>query len=152
MNFREIVFLRETFTTKFQLEAWAKEFASNFTRPCLILLDGEMGAGKTQMVRWFCAGLGVSDTTSPTFAIHNEYRSNTGPVDHVDLYRVQSDADLENSGFWDLLQGESRLLFVEWAERLPAEVWPAKWMRVDLRLIKFPGSEEARVLEWSIRT
>ncbi len=141
---------RQIFTTKSQLEAWAKECASHFTRPCLILLDGEMGSGKTQLVRWFCAELGVSDTASPTFAVHNEYRSAKGPVDHVDLYRVQSDADLENSGFWDLLKGESRLLFVEWADRLPADVWPVEWMRVDLHLKKIADSDEARILEWSI--
>lgn len=140
----------ETFTTKLQLEAWAKEFATQLTRPCLILLDGEMGSGKTQLVRWFCASLGVMDTASPTYAVHHEYRSPSGPVDHVDLYRVQSDADLENSGFWDLLKGDSVLLFVEWADRLPADIWPVDWTRVNLRLRRMAEAEEARILDWEL--
>jgi tRNA threonylcarbamoyladenosine biosynthesis protein TsaE len=141
---------RKTFTTKSQLEVWVSDLASTFTRPCLVLIDGEMGAGKTQIVRWFCAQLGVSDVASPTFAVHHEYRSSSGPVDHVDLYRVKSDVDLENSGFWDLLKGDARLLFVEWADRLPAEVWPVDWMRVNLRIVKVAESDEARVLEWNV--
>jgi len=141
---------RLQFNTKPEFEKWAQAQLPLLRRPCVVLLDGELGAGKTQLVRWFCTALGVQESASPTFAIHNEYRAANGPVDHVDLYRVKSDTDLENSGFWDLLRGE-RLLFVEWADRLPREVWPVNWTVITAGLEKVPGLEEARILNWRIR-
>ncbi len=138
-----------TFTSRAELEAWTKARASELRRPCLVLLDGNLGAGKTQMVRWFCEELGIEDAASPTFTIHNEYATANGPVDHVDLYRVKSDDDLEASGFWDLLSKPQALLFVEWADRLPEDVWPAEWTRVRIRLEK-TGTEEERSLSWNL--
>lgn len=132
------------FKSKSELENWARALAPQLRRPCVVLLSGNLGAGKTQTVRWFCAALGVTDAASPTFAIHNEYSSPGGPVDHVDLYRVKSDADLEASGFWDLLANPAALLFVEWADRLPADVWPSGWTQVSIQLEKSPAGEGAR--------
>src|SRR4051794_6452963 len=100
------------FKNRQEAQNWAKTFVSQLKRPCAVLLAGEMGAGKTQFVRWFLEELGTSDVASPTFAIHNEYQTKTGIVDHVDLYRVQSDADLEAAGFWDLFLQEQGLVFV----------------------------------------
>lgn len=94
--------------------------------------------------------MGANDVASPTFAIHHEYTSPGGMIDHVDLYRVKTDEDLEGSGFWDLLRNPQALLFVEWADRLPEEVWPEEWMRVFLRLDK-GVEEEARRLNWEVK-
>ncbi len=130
---------------------WARAVVSKFTRPCIILLDGELGAGKTQLVRYFLQALGVEDVSSPTFSIHNEYRSIDGAIDHVDLYRVRSDADLEATGFWDLVVRPKRLLFVEWAKRLPADVWPSDGLIARIQLRKVEGDENAREVEFSLR-
>lgn len=138
------------FINKAEAENWAHAFAPQLVRPCVVLLDGNLGAGKTQMVRWLCAALGAYATASPTFAIHNEYKVLLGTIDHVDLYRVKSDADLEASGFWDLLRGDQAMMFVEWAERLPANVWPREWTRVRLRLEKASEAEDARIFYWEI--
>jgi tRNA threonylcarbamoyladenosine biosynthesis protein TsaE len=121
--------------------AWVKKIAVRLHRPCVVLLSGELGAGKTQFVRWFLQEWGAKDVASPTFAIHHEYETERGRVDHIDLYRVESDADLESSGFWDLLQQDDALMFVEWAERLPEDVWPESWNRFRLRLLKGEGDE-----------
>jgi tRNA threonylcarbamoyladenosine biosynthesis protein TsaE len=130
--------------SKAEAQAWVNSFVSELKRPCVILLSGDLGAGKTQIVKWFLLSLGVTDAASPTFAIHQEYQAKDGTVDHVDLYRLQSDADLESSGFWDLLARPDGLLFVEWSDRLPEDVWPANWRKVFLAL-ETTGSESRRV-------
>ena len=130
---------------KDETRKWVRDFARELKRPCMVLLSGELGAGKTQIVKWFLEDLGVKDSASPTFAIHQEYTAKSGVIDHVDLYRLKSDADLESSGFWDLFKQPDGLLFVEWADRLPEDVWPADWKKIFIAVSK--SSDEARKLE-----
>lgn len=136
------------FSSREAARNWVRSFLPQLTRPCVVLLSGELGAGKTQFVRWFLEDLGAQDVASPTFAIHHEYETASGAIDHVDLYRVQSDADLEASGFWDLFAQEQGLVFVEWADRLPDDVWPSHWRRIHLQLSK--GDGEARNLQMRV--
>lgn len=82
---------------------------------------GPLGAGKTLFVRGLAEGLGHAGdlVTSPTYVICQEYRSPGAPVlAHLDLYRVAGEAELEATGFLDLL-APGVLLAVEWADRLP---------------------------------
>ncbi len=137
------------FKSLVETEKWAKDLAKNFTRPCLVLLDGEMGSGKTQLVRWFVEALGGTPASSPTFAIHQTYQSTGGDIEHVDLYRLESTAGLESTGFWDLLKTKSILLFVEWADRLPNPMWPNNIKLIRIELHKQSGDSEARRIEWS---
>jgi tRNA threonylcarbamoyladenosine biosynthesis protein TsaE len=126
--------------------AWVHQYAAKLQRPCVVLLSGELGAGKTQFVRWFLEALGAVDVASPTFAIHHEYETPGGLIDHVDLYRVSNDADLEASGFWDLFSAPAGLVFVEWSDRLPSDVWPVGWQKVRLHLKLREGeAREVRV-------
>jgi len=119
-------------------EQFAKTLATQLTKPCAVLLSGDLGAGKTQFVRWLVVALGESDAASPTFAIHHRY----GSIDHLDLYRLTSDADLESTGFWDLLTTSDALLLVEWADRLPESIWPESWLRVFVNLQVGRSAEE----------
>lgn len=128
-----------------ETENWAKSLVVSFNRPCVVLLSGPLGSGKTQMVRWFMSAMGVSGTASPTFAIHQEYKTPGGEIDHVDLYRTTSDDDLESTGFWDLLRQPSGLVFVEWADRLPESVWPKSWKRVFITITKGVEAEERNI-------
>ena len=128
-----------------ETEIWAKSLTLNFTRPCVVLLSGGLGAGKTQVVRWLMDALGVLGASSPTFAIHQEYMSGSGAIDHVDLYRLKSDEDLESSGFWDLFRQPSGLVIVEWADRLPENVWPVGWKRIFVTISKSGDGEERNV-------
>ncbi|MFB6258718.1 MAG: tRNA (adenosine(37)-N6)-threonylcarbamoyltransferase complex ATPase subunit type 1 TsaE [Flavobacteriales bacterium] len=84
----------------------------------IFVLSGEMGAGKTTLVKAFCDALGVKDpVASPSFSIVNEYRRNSGEkVYHIDLYRVAEEEELFDMGFEELLDG-SAYCFVEWPER-----------------------------------
>jgi tRNA threonylcarbamoyladenosine biosynthesis protein TsaE len=85
----------------------------------VVALVGELGAGKTQLVRGACAGAGVApeEVSSPSFAIVATYAGRL-PVHHADLYRIGDADELYGTGFGDLVGGEGALL-VEWADRIP---------------------------------
>ena len=80
---------------------------------------GEMGAGKTTFIKEICRGLGVSDTTSsPTFAIVNEYLTDEGePIYHFDFYRIEKLEDAYEIGVEDYLYS-GNYCFIEWAENI----------------------------------
>lgn len=83
-------------------------------RPCLVLLEGEMGAGKTTFAQGLGAGLGVEKRiTSPTFLTAKQYELESGKLIHCDLYRVESTSYLEEIGVMDSLLGDAVVL-VEW--------------------------------------
>jgi tRNA threonylcarbamoyladenosine biosynthesis protein TsaE len=86
----------------------------------VVALVGDLGAGKTQLIRGACAGAGVPDAevSSPSFAIVATYHGRRLPVHHADLYRIGDEDELYGTGFGDLVGGEGALL-VEWADRIP---------------------------------
>src|ERR1700733_4495993 len=110
----------ETFSEG-QTEALAAELAAGLAPGDVVLVEGELGGGKTTFVRGACRALGVGAVvTSPTFTIGQRYPAST-PVSHLDLYRV---ADL-GSEDPDLLAdyiGPDRIAFVEWPENAVATI------------------------------
>ncbi len=97
----------------------------------VVALVGDLGAGKTQLVRGICQGAGVPEreVASPSFAIVATYRGRI-PIHHADLYRLAGEDELYATGFSDLVGGEGALL-VEWADRIPGALPTA---RLELRL------------------
>lgn len=97
-----------------------------------VALTGELGAGKTQLVRGACRGARVPEAqvASPSFAIVASYRGRL-PVHHVDLYRIGDADELHATGFFDLLGGDGAIL-VEWADRVPGAL-PAERLEIHLR-------------------
>ncbi|MBQ8378592.1 MAG: tRNA (adenosine(37)-N6)-threonylcarbamoyltransferase complex ATPase subunit type 1 TsaE [Oscillospiraceae bacterium] len=84
----------------------------------VIAYRGGLGAGKTTFTRGLCVGFGIGDdVTSPTFALVNEYRKNGKAVCHFDMYRINGSDDLETTGFYDYMDGET-VLCVEWSENI----------------------------------
>ena len=82
----------------------------------IILFSGEMGAGKTTLIKELCKHLGVHDeVSSPTFSLVNEYESELGTVYHFDLYRIQSEEELYDIGYEDYFFS-GYLCLVEWPE------------------------------------
>ncbi len=78
---------------------------------------GEMGTGKTTLIKEICQLLGIQDTvSSPTYSIVNEYHGNEKKAYHFDLYRLKSVEELLNIGFEDYLY-EDAYLFIEWPEK-----------------------------------
>jgi tRNA threonylcarbamoyladenosine biosynthesis protein TsaE len=112
----------------------------------VVALCGDLGAGKTQLIRGVCAGAGVApgDVSSPTFAIVQTYRGRL-PVHHADLYRLGDLDELYATGFMDLVGGEGALL-VEWAERITGWL-PAEHLTVRLSEVAGRPSWRRIVLE-----
>lgn len=82
----------------------------------VLLFTGEIGAGKTTFIQALAQGLGVKEpVTSPTFVIHALRESGRIPLSHVDLYRLNSDAEVENIGFEEYF--EEAVTVIEWADR-----------------------------------
>ena len=103
-----------------------------------VALSGPLGAGKTVLVKGMAEGLGMADTvTSPTFTFVNEYHGDGRRLTHVDLYRIESDEDLESIGWSDVVL-EADVLAVEWAEHADGDL-PTP--RVDVELVLDRGDE-----------
>ncbi|MBZ5638651.1 MAG: tRNA (adenosine(37)-N6)-threonylcarbamoyltransferase complex ATPase subunit type 1 TsaE [Acidobacteriia bacterium] len=86
----------------------------------LILLEGDLGLGKTVFARGVAAGLGVlpEDVSSPSFTLVQEYTGGRKPMFHVDLYRVDDPEEIGTLGLEEILSGGGVVL-VEWGEKLP---------------------------------
>lgn len=98
----------------------ARALLSEFPSDRVFTLYGEMGAGKTTFIKALCDVLGSHDqVTSPTFTLVNEYRTVSGePVYHFDLYRIKSEAEVQDFGFEDYLYSGC-YCFIEWPEKAP---------------------------------
>jgi tRNA threonylcarbamoyladenosine biosynthesis protein TsaE len=98
---------------------FGNELAKQFSPPCLILLEGELGAGKTTLIKGIVQGLGAAreeDVTSPSFALVHEYGGG-GHVYHIDLYRIEAPKELATLGLDDILARDAVVL-VEWGEKI----------------------------------
>ena len=110
----------------------------------VVALEGDLGAGKTELVRGACAGAKVppAEVSSPSFAIVATYRGRI-TVHHADLYRIGDEDELYATGFDDLMGGEGALL-VEWADRIPGAL-PAE--RLTIKLAHHRTQPSARTIE-----
>ena len=117
-----------------ETEAFAKEYAKTLVGGDVVLLDGEMGAGKTTFINALCKELGVEDdtTNSPSFSIINEYRSDTTAelIYHFDLYRLESLEEAFDIGVEDYFDSGA-LCFLEWPERV-ADILPNDTVKVTI--------------------
>lgn len=103
----------------------------------LVLLDGDLGAGKTVFVQGICRGLGVKEhVTSPTFALINTYNGvfpgsgDPARIVHCDAYRLNSLEDLYDAGFFDF--GEDAVLICEWSENVYGSKKPSGCIFVNI--------------------
>jgi tRNA threonylcarbamoyladenosine biosynthesis protein TsaE len=100
------------------IELGAK-LARKLPQPCLLVLEGELGSGKTTLVKGIVSGLGVArqeEVTSPSFTLVHEYGTER-KVYHADLYRVEGVREQATLGLEDLLEQEA-MVIVEWGEKL----------------------------------
>jgi tRNA threonylcarbamoyladenosine biosynthesis protein TsaE len=101
--------------------ALGRTLAPMLSPPKLVVLRGELGAGKTTLVKGIAEGFHAAsqeDVTSPTFTLVHEYRGPEANLFHIDLYRIETSSGLETLGLDDFM-GENNLLLVEWGEKFP---------------------------------
>lgn len=109
-----------------------KRLAEKLMAGDVVLLEGELGAGKSELARGVARGLGVEETvTSPSFTILNVYESGRTPLYHFDWYRLESDEELYELGMDEYLGGDG-IALVEWPDRCPDAV-PADCLRIRIR-------------------
>ena len=120
--------------------AVGRRLAARLSAGSVVLLFGDLGAGKTALVRGLAEGLGGSaeQVSSPTFTIMQEYRGGPLPLYHVDLYRLNDPREIDDLGLDEI--AANGVLAIEWAERLPSP--PADAIRVTL---EHSGDTERRV-------
>jgi tRNA threonylcarbamoyladenosine biosynthesis protein TsaE len=113
--------------------ALGRKIAAELKAPALILLSGDLGAGKTTLTKGIASGLGAAkeeDVTSPTFTLVHKYEG-TARVYHVDLYRIGDAHDFETLGLEDVF-AEQAIVLIEWPERMALRTeWPITRIHLD---------------------
>lgn len=116
-------------------QQFIQENRSFFSAGTILLLSGQVGAGKTEFVKAIVDVLHQKQNAkSPTFALHHHYHGEPN-IEHWDLYRLQSEDDLESSGFWDQFHDQNSLIIVEWPQRLKQEWLPQNWQVHHLQIL-----------------
>lgn len=97
----------------------------------VIVLNGDLGAGKTQFVQGVASGLGIGGpVTSPTFNILLSYEDGALPLFHFDLYRLDTSDQLEDIGYYETVDGPGATL-IEWGEKFP-DALPYGYLEIDI--------------------
>jgi tRNA threonylcarbamoyladenosine biosynthesis protein TsaE len=130
-----------------ETEALAAGLAATLRPGDVVLVAGELGAGKTTFVRGACRALGVhGPVTSPTFTIGRRYDDGSVPVSHLDLYRLAGLEDEDPALLADYI-GSERVAFVEWPDIAEPELVRAPGVRVAARvLLEHRGGDRRRVV------
>jgi tRNA threonylcarbamoyladenosine biosynthesis protein TsaE len=105
--------------------AFGRTLIELLSPPKLVLLRGDLGAGKTTLVKGIAAAFEAAaedDVTSPTFTLVHEYRGPRANLYHIDLYRIDTPRELETLGLDDLCSDNS-ILLIEWGEKFPRLQW-----------------------------
>jgi tRNA threonylcarbamoyladenosine biosynthesis protein TsaE len=102
--------------------ALGRELAATLKGVCMVILRGDLGAGKTTLVKGIAEGLQAAsqeDVTSPTFTLIHEYRGPEVNLYHVDLYRIETERELATLGLDELFAEDGSLVLLEWGEKFP---------------------------------
>ena len=98
------------------LEQLSNEILMTCTKSQIFTFEGQLGAGKTTLIKSLCQYLGYTDeVTSPTFSLVNEYQTPSSMIYHMDLYRLNSENELLDIGFEEYLDGDA-FCFIEWPQ------------------------------------
>jgi tRNA threonylcarbamoyladenosine biosynthesis protein TsaE len=101
--------------------AFGRKLAAELSPPLTVLLRGDLGAGKTTLVKGIAEGFEAAradHVTSPTFTLVHEYRGPRTTLYHIDLYRIDTERELETLGLEDLIAPDC-ILLIEWGEKFP---------------------------------
>lgn len=138
--------MKRTFISKSpdDLPAAAEQMLSSFPDERIFAFYGEMGAGKTTLIKAFCKVLGSRDVvSSPTFSLVNEYEDGQGnPLFHFDFYRIKKLEEVFDMGFEEYVYS-GNYCFLEWPGRM-AELLPENYVYVAIRVL----NEKEREITW----
>lgn len=135
--------MKESFSARETFE-YAYELASNAKPGDVFCLYGDLGTGKTVFSQGFGAGLGITDAiSSPTFTILKEYDEGRIPFYHFDVYRIGSDDEMDEIGYFDIIDGEGVCL-IEWAE-LIYDILPKHYKKVTIEKKPEKGFDYRRI-------
>lgn len=113
----------------------AEKVAKRVREGTVICLEGDLGAGKTLFVQSMARTLGVQgEVTSPTFNLMNIYEGFC-PIVHFDLYRLQTEEELEDIGFYEYTDFPDGIVFIEWADKFPDDM-PDDYVKIEIERIK----------------
>jgi tRNA threonylcarbamoyladenosine biosynthesis protein TsaE len=124
----------------------ASELAKKYPNH-LVLLKGELGAGKTVFARGFAKGLGIDcNVSSPSYTLMNEYRKGHKSMFHLDLYRLNCLEEVVDIGLFDILDSKQPCL-IEWAERV-YELSKLPHLNVEIKRQSVSDNDEQRIITW----
>jgi len=122
-----------TATSPTQLPAIASEIISFATSSRIFLFYGDMGAGKTTLIKSLCECLGTAEpVTSPTFSIVNEYIGAKNKIYHFDFYRLKNQTEALDMGYEEYFYSDA-YCFIEWPEKIP-DLLPEHYNKVSINV------------------
>ena len=116
--------------------------------PMVVILRGEVGAGKTTLVKGIAAAIGAAsedDVTSPTFTLLHEYVGPKVHLFHLDLYRLETEEQIAVLGLHEMLEEPNALVLVEWGERFETVV---KMAEGEIAIEQGEGDERGLIVRW----
>ena len=111
----------------------AERFSSTLNGGEVVVLNGNLGAGKTFFIKRLLNNFGIDNTTSPSFAIVNEYLGKFR-IYHFDFYRIEKINELYDIGFNDYLNDPDAVTFIEWGNLFP-QILPGKKIEIDIEIV-----------------
>ena len=120
-----------------ETKAFAKKFAKLLVGGEIILLNGDLGAGKTTFTREVLKALGVKDeVTSPTFTIMREYKTKKFNIYHFDMYRLSCGQDAIDYGLEEYIYSDSgkNIVFIEWSDNIK-DILNGKFIEINIKLV-----------------
>ena len=126
--------------------AIAETIAEILSAPRMVILRGELGAGKTTLVRGWAAALGATeDVTSPTFTLVHEYAGRRVKLYHLDLYRLETERELLTLGLDEMASEPGAVVLIEWGEKFPSVVERAD---AEVAMAHLEGDERSLHVRW----
>jgi len=117
----------------------AKNFAALLNAGDIVLLNGDLGTGKTFFVKNICAIFGIENVSSPSFTLVNEYK-NGKKIFHIDFYRIKKVEELYDIGIDEYLGDNEAIVFIEWSD-LYKEVVPKHKYKINLKSVNNSSRE-----------
>ena len=126
--------------------AIAETIAEILSAPRVVILRGELGAGKTTLVRGWAAALGAKDdVTSPTFTLVHEYQGTRVKLYHLDLYRLENERELLQLGLDEMIDELNAVVLIEWGDKFPAVIERAT---AEVAMAHLEGDERSLAVRW----